>query len=109
MKDMNDSAEQLLQELARLEASGSSVQETQQKLSAYLNNLINDDFEKLVQLLYRLDIDETKLKRTLQDHPQHHAGELIADMIIERQLQKIKSRKEFNQRDNNNIDENEKW
>jgi len=108
MKDKNDPSGALLQELARLTDSGQSVEETRQKLSAYLNKLINDDFEKLVQLLYRLDIDESKLKRALQDHQQHHTGELIADMIIERQLQKIKSRKEFNQRDNN-IDENEKW
>jgi len=108
MQSGNDNIEILLQELATLKENDQSVKETRQKLSAYLNDLINHDFEKLVQLLYRLDIDEAKLKRTLLDFPQNDAGVMIADLIIERQLQKIKSRREFDQRDNN-IDENEKW
>src|SRR4029077_20081281 len=108
MQDNNDNTEILLQELASLKENDSSVEETRQKLSAYLNDLINHDFEKLVRLLYRLDVDETKLKKTLHDHPQHNAGEMIADLVIERQLQKVRSRRQFNQQDNN-IDENEKW
>lgn len=108
MQGNNDNTDILLQELARLKENAISVEETRQKLSIYLNDLINHDFEKLVQLLYRLDIDETKLKSTLQNFPQQDAGIMIADLIIERQLQKIKSRRQFNQRDND-IDENEKW
>ena len=37
-----------------------------------------------------------------------NAATLIADLIIERQLQKIKSRQQFRQRDNS-INENDKW
>ena len=108
MQGNSDNTEILLQELATLKENDPAVENTRQKLSSSINDLINDDFEKLVQLLYRLDVDETKLKKTLQDYPGHNAGQMIADLIIERQLQKLKSRREFNQRDNN-IDENEKW
>jgi len=108
MKDPIDNTESILQQLATLKENDPAFDTICKSLSDSINDLINHDFEKLVRLLYRLDIDETKLRKTLHDHQQHNAGEMIADMIIERQLQKIKSRREFRQRDNN-IDENEKW
>lgn len=77
-------------------------------LTAHINQLIQTDFQKLVFILYRIDVNETRLKKILQENPGEDSGRIIADLIIERQLQKIKSRKWFSQRDNN-IDENEKW
>jgi hypothetical protein len=77
-------------------------------LTAYINQLIQTDFQKLVFILYRIDVNETRLKKILKESPGEDSGRIIADLIIERQLQKIKSRQQFSQRDNN-IDENEKW
>jgi type III secretory pathway component EscR len=77
-------------------------------LSVYINELIQTDFQKLVFILYRIDVNETKLKKILQENPGEVSGRIIADLIIERQLQKIKSRQQFSRQDNN-IDENEKW
>jgi hypothetical protein len=85
-----------------------SLQELKEKLAAYTNNLVQDDFDKLVSLLYRLDINEAKLKSLLKDNPGEDAGNLIADMIIERQLLKVKSRQQHSKRDDN-IAEDEKW
>ena len=85
-----------------------SLEELKQKLTLHINHLINHDFEKLVFYLYRIDVDETKMKRLLEQREGENAAGLIADLIIERQVQKIKSRQQFRQRDNN-IDENEKW
>lgn len=65
------------------------------ELRNFLNELIQSDFTKLVQLLYRIDISEMKLKQILKDNPQSDAGLLIAQMIIERQIQKIRFRKEM--------------
>lgn len=65
------------------------------ELRNFLNELIQSDFTKLVQLLYRIDISEMKLKQILKDNPQSDAGLLIAEMIIERQIQKIRFRKEM--------------
>jgi len=84
-----------------------------EKLSAYINHLIQSDFEKLVSLLYRIDISETKLKHLLQQNPGEDAGKIIAELIIERQEQKIKSRQQsdsyrISKRDNN-ISDDEKW
>lgn len=73
-----------------------------------LHLFINDDFHGLVQILYRVDIDEKHLKNLLNENKTTDAAEIIADLIIDRQLQKIKSRRQFNQRDNN-ISEEDKW
>ena len=71
------------------------LQDLEQQLSDYINHLIQFDFNRLVQLLYRIDISEARLKQLLQLHPQEEAGKLIAQVMIERQLEKIKSRARY--------------
>jgi hypothetical protein len=85
-----------------------SVEELKEKLATHINHLINHDFEKLVFYLYRIDVDEARMKKLLELKDGENAAGLIANLIIERQLQKIKSRQQFRQQDNN-IDEEEKW
>lgn len=70
-----------------------------EQLVAFVNELITRDFNQLVLVLYRLDINEKKLKQTLADHPDQNAGELIAKLIIDRQEEKKKSRETFKQKD----------
>ena len=77
------------------------------ELAAYIHLLINNDFEKLISILYRLDVSEKKLKDLLAEKTAGDAGILIADAIIERQLQKITSRKKYSS--NKDIPEEEKW
>lgn len=64
------------------------------KLAEEINQLILVNFERLVQLLYRIDVSEMKLKILLKENPDQDAGKIIASLIIERQLQKIKSKNE---------------
>jgi len=85
-----------------------SLEELQNKLAGYVNNLIEHHFEQLISLLYRIDVSETKIKTLLQQQPGEDAANIIAGLIIERQLEKIKTRRQFNQRDNNFTDE-ETW
>jgi hypothetical protein len=84
-----------------------SLDELKQKLSIHINHLINHDFDKLVFYLYRIDVNESKMKHLLDQREGENASELIADLIIERQLQKIESRK--NTATNVNIPDEEKW
>lgn len=77
------------------------------RLAGYINQLIKNDFDKLITYLYRIDVNEQKLKILLQQNPQENAGNIIAALIIERQQQKIKTRELFSQRDND-FDEEEK-
>jgi len=78
-----------------------------QLLADKINELIQHDFQRLISILYRMDISETKLKLLLKEYPDNDAGSIIAGMMIERQEQKIKSRKKT--RSNNEIPDEEKW
>lgn len=84
-----------------------SFEQLQQELAAFINHLINTNFEKLISLLYRIDISEAKLKELLQHNEDKSAGEIIAVLIIERQQQKIKTRQLFSR--DGNIAEEDKW
>lgn len=64
------------------------------KLADHINHLINHDFNRLVSILYRIDVNEKKLKDVLKENQIETAGNIIANLIIERQLQKIRSRRE---------------
>jgi uncharacterized membrane protein len=81
-----------------------------QKITELVSFLIVNDFDKLVLLLYRIDINEAKLKQMLAVQQLKDAAILIANLIIERELQKIKTRKEYSMRaNNNNLTDDEKW
>ncbi len=84
-----------------------SSDELRQNLAQHINHLINHDFEKLVYYLYRIDVDENKMRTLLEQKEGEGAAQLIADLIIERQLQKIKSRKQT--KDSNDIPDDERW
>jgi hypothetical protein len=64
------------------------------QLATHIDWLIVHDFNKLVALLYRLDINEYRLREILHEQQGVNAGRIIASLIIERELQKIKSRSE---------------
>ena len=68
-------------------------------LAVYINELIDKDFNKLVNLLYRIDISEQKLKIALQNEDKTiSSSKTIAKLIIERQLQKLEFRKKFSKK-----------
>lgn len=78
----------------------------QQELTAYIQQLINTNFEKLVFLLYRIDVSEQKIKTLLQNN-HHPSAEIICKAIIDRLVEKQQSRELYKQ--NNEIDEEDKW
>ncbi len=78
-----------------------------EKLSRYINELVINDFDYLLSLLYRIDVDEKKIRALLATQKDANAGVLIAHLIVERQEQKIRSREQF--KPPTNIPEEEKW
>jgi hypothetical protein len=64
-------------------------------LETIINELIKEDFSKLVQLLYRIDVSEAKLKNILEANPNENAGKLIAEVVIERLAATKKARESF--------------
>jgi hypothetical protein len=84
-----------------------SLDEGRRKLVEAVNHLLVHDFNKLVWVLYRVDVSEPKLKRLLQENAGTDAAELITDLLIERQQEKARSRERF--KGNADIPEEDKW
>jgi hypothetical protein len=99
----------LQQELSIELENNFTIDELTEKLAAHINDLINNNFHQLIALLYTLDVNETKLRKVLKENVNEDAGKVIAHLIIERQLQKIKSRQEFSRKNNDPINDDEKW
>lgn len=78
-----------------------------EELAAYVNDMILHDFNGLMNLLYRLDVSEDKIRKLLDEMQQEDAGKIIAAIIIERQLQKIKTKQQFKQE--GDIPEEDRW
>lgn len=82
---------------------------TPEDLAITINELIKNDFSKLVQLLYRIDVSEAKLKYILQTHPNEDAGKLIAAVVIERLAATKKAREMFSTpKEDDSIDNEER-
>ena len=79
-----------------------------QQLIDNINDLVANDFQKLFSILYRMDVSEVKLRTLLSNNPDTDAGILIADLMIEREAQKIKSREETRKK-SDEISEEDKW
>lgn len=71
------------------------INNIRQQLSELINTLIGEDFPALLNLLYRVDVSEKKIKQCLENNEGKDASAIIADLLIERQLQKLDSRKKF--------------
>jgi hypothetical protein len=72
-----------------------------------VHDLLANDFNALVQILYRLDVDENKIRSSLAGNIGTDAAELIAGLLLERQLQKLAFRKSV--KVNLPEDEGERW
>ena len=77
-------------------------------LTDKINFLIVNDFNKLIYVLYRADINEQKLNRLLAENKKEDAGKIIAALFIQRHLEKIKSRRE-NKTNAGNDSQEERW
>lgn len=77
-------------------------------LAAKLETMINQDFQQFVLLLYKIDVAENKIRQVLADDTTGEVYHKIAALLIERQQQKIISRKTFT-RPASNDDGEERW
>ncbi len=110
MEDTEKIQEYTLQLLEENVLSFSSFEEFRKHIIQRINDWINNDFEHLLFMLYRIDVHEDKVRKLMQEHKGENAAEVITDLIIERQRQKIETRKLFHmEKPPADIDENELW
>ena len=89
---------------------GLTIRQLEEWLAEKLNAWIRWDFNALVAFLYRVDISESRLRQLLNENQAEDAGMIIAKMVLERQWQKIESRRQH-RRDDSGMDSGdaERW
>lgn len=72
-----------------------------QELFVQLNKQIEDllalNSQKLLSLLYQIDISEKKIQRVASYSPETPLSEVVSELIIERELKKVLTRMYFSQ------------
>lgn len=73
-----------------------SYDELHEKLAKHLDYLLTNDFDGLISILYRIDISQEKAMAALAENAEiASTGETLARLIIDRQLQKIETRRKY--------------
>lgn len=73
----------------------SSIAELRNALIKIINYLLNKDLERLLLAMYRIDIAEHKVKTVLSTSDPENISYDLAELIIQRELQKVETRKKY--------------
>jgi hypothetical protein len=98
---------QLSEDAALAVQPGITSEQLEELLAQRLEELISHNFQQFVLLLYKIDVAENKVREVLESDITPAAYRKIAALLIQRQQQKIISRKEFTKPIDD--DEEEKW
>lgn len=86
-------------DLADLPASDASDEERERAFRALLIEriveLLNGNTERLMHILYRVDVPESTVAAIFRDTPLPAIAPALADRIIERQMEKARTRAEY--------------
>ncbi|SEW09048.1 hypothetical protein SAMN05428988_1943 [Chitinophaga sp. YR573] len=86
---------QLSEDAALAIQPGITYEQLEELLAQRLEELISHNFQQFVLLLYKIDVAENKVREVLESDITPDAYRKIAALLIQRQQQKIISRKEF--------------
>lgn len=86
------SVKELCHELAIEQGVNMSNEQLLLALEKAVDNLLRNDFERLIRIMYRVDIDEDKFNNALNSE---NSSLKIAHLMIERQLEKNYLRKKY--------------
>ena len=101
-RNPDDILKGLTEELSALEET-----DKRNQLATYINFLLLNDFNGLIYLHYRVDVDEKKLRSILEEQKDQDASLIIADLVLQRMKEKAQSRQSFKTDDE--IPEEDKW
>ena len=71
----------------------SSAEDFKQILTRLIRHLLDNDFERLINGLYRIDVSEEKVKLAMATTDD--VAEQVALLIIEREMQKVTTREKY--------------
>lgn len=71
------------------------LEEFRKYLIEKMKDMLDKNYNLLINTLYRIDISEKKLAELFSNKNKEHIPEKLADLIIERQIEKINYRKRY--------------
>jgi len=74
---------------------GLSAEKIREKMVSAFSWLLDNDISRMMNILYRADVDEDRLKSLLVSRSELPSAEVIADEYMSRQKQKIATRKKY--------------
>ncbi|MDN5203364.1 hypothetical protein QQ008_18400 [Fulvivirgaceae bacterium BMA10] len=77
------------------EMEKTSFTELHEKLTNLVSQLIDHDFERLLNALYKIDVSEQKFKQILAVETPDNISAEVAMLIIEREYQKVVTRLKY--------------
>ncbi|MES2734541.1 MAG: hypothetical protein V4714_22525 [Bacteroidota bacterium] len=89
-RDFGLNAEETTEELPDFRA-------LQEKITQVIGQLLRSEPERLMNLMYRLDIDETKLKFVFDHAEEESLPSQLAVLVLERERQKVYWRNKYRQ------------
>ena len=73
----------------------SNDEELLKLIEELVTELVNHDFERLLLMLYRLDVSEQKVKQAIDTAGPTNASRNIAKLILDREKEKAVSREQY--------------
>ena len=70
-----------------------------EKLMMVIDYLLQNNFEKLCNAMYRLDVSERKFNEVLTQSDPADISSKLADLVIEREMQKVKTRELYRRKE----------
>ena len=75
--------------------SGGDLGFLRARLSEIINYLIDNDYGRLLNAMYRLDISENLFREAFDKLKGEEVASRLADLVIEREMEKIKTRMKY--------------
>lgn len=76
-------------------ADGLSMDDLRRYVAGHIERLLRDRPAELLSILYRVDVAERRVRYVFETAPHNEIAMRLADLLIERQLQKERTRRAY--------------
>src|ERR1700741_2785646 len=75
--------------------SYNAYEELFDQIEPHIHKLISSNQQKFMGILYRIDLSDTQIKKAIEENASESFSEIITDLIIKRELQKVVIRNHY--------------
>jgi hypothetical protein len=72
-----------------------AYEELFEQIEPHINQLISSNQQKFMGILYRIDLSDIQIKKAVSENTSESFSEIITDLIIKRELQKVVIRNHY--------------